>query len=58
MSKPTMKELINKAEQYIFPTYIRSPIVLTKGEEVGVFILHSKTPFVSGWLSPPLSHLR
>jgi len=59
MSKPIMKELINKAEQYIFPTYIRSPIVLTKGEGMKVWDSEGKEylDFMSGIAVLNVGHL-
>jgi acetylornithine aminotransferase/acetylornithine/N-succinyldiaminopimelate aminotransferase len=45
-----MRALIDKAEQYIFPTYLRSPIVLTRGEGMRVWDSEGKEylDFVSG----------
>ncbi len=50
MSTPAMRALIDKAEQYIFPTYLRSPIVLTRGEGMRVWDSEGKEylDFVSG----------
>ena len=50
MSKVPMKELINKSEQYIFPTYTRFPIVLTRGKGMKVWDSEGKEylDFVSG----------
>ena len=59
MSEPTMKELIDKAEQYIFPTYTRSPIVLTKGEGMKVWDSEGKEylDFMSGIAVLNVGHL-
>ncbi|MBW1838335.1 MAG: aspartate aminotransferase family protein [Deltaproteobacteria bacterium] len=45
-----MKELIDKSEQYIFPTYTRFPIVLTRGKGMKVWDSKGKEylDFVSG----------
>jgi len=50
MSTPAMRAFIDKAEQYIFPTYLRSPIVLTRGEGMRVWDSEGKEylDFVSG----------
>jgi len=48
-----MKELINKSEQYIFPTYTRLPIVLTRGE--GMKVWDSEGKETSTTLNPRLS---
>ena len=50
MNTPTMKEWIDKAERYIFPTYTRSPIVLTKAEGMKVWDSEGKEylDFMSG----------
>jgi len=45
-----MRAFIDKAEHYIFPTYLRSPIVLTRGEGMRVWDSEGKEylDFVSG----------
>lgn len=50
MKKLSMKELISKTDQYIFHTYTRSPIVLTRGEGMKVWDSEGKEylDFVSG----------
>lgn len=59
MRRLPMKELIDKAEQYIFPTYTRSPIVLTRGEGMKVWDSEGKEylDFVSGIAVLNLGHL-
>jgi len=54
-----MKELIDKTEQYIFHTYTRSPIVLTRGEGMKVWDSEGKEylDFVSGIAVLNVGHL-
>jgi len=54
-----MKALIDKAEQYIFPTYTRSPVVLTKGEGMRVWDSEGKEylDFASGIAVLNVGHL-
>jgi acetylornithine aminotransferase/acetylornithine/N-succinyldiaminopimelate aminotransferase len=50
MSDVSMKELIDKTEKYIFSTYTRSPVVITRGEGMKVWDSEGKEylDFVSG----------
>jgi acetylornithine aminotransferase/acetylornithine/N-succinyldiaminopimelate aminotransferase len=59
MSRLPIKELIDKAEQYIFHTYTRLPIVLTRGEGVKVWDSEGKEylDFVSGIAVLNVGHL-
>ena len=59
MSRLPMKELIDKAELYIFHTYTRSPIVLTRGEGMKVWDSEGKEylDFVSGIAVLNVGHL-
>ena len=59
MTRLPMKELIDKSEQYIFPTYTRLPIVLTKGEGMKVWDSEGKEylDFVSGIAVLNVGHL-
>ena len=54
-----MKALIDKAEQYIFPTYTRSPVVLTKGKGMKVWDSEGKEylDFASGIAVLNVGHL-
>ena len=59
MNKTSMKALIDKAEQYIFPTYTRSPVILTKGEGMRVWDSEGKEylDFASGIAVLNVGHL-
>ncbi len=59
MNKTSRKELIDRAEQYIFPTYTRSPIVLTKGKGMKVWDSEGKEylDFASGIAVLNIGHL-
>ena len=59
MNKTSMKELIDRAEQYIFPTYTRSPVVLTKGKGMKVWDSEGKEylDFASGIAVLNIGHL-
>lgn len=59
MNKTSRKELIDRAEQYIFPTYTRSPIVLTKGKGMKVWDSEGKEylDFASGIAVLNVGHL-
>ena len=54
-----MKTIIDKAEQYIFPTYTRSPVVLTKGKGMKVWDSEGKEylDFASGIAVLNVGHL-
>ena len=59
MNKTSRKELIDRAEQYIFPTYTRSPVVLTKGKGMKVWDSEGKEylDFASGIAVLNIGHL-
>lgn len=59
MSRLSMKDLISKTDQYIFHTYTRSPIVLTRGEGMKVWDSEGKEylDFVSGLAVLNVGHL-
>ena len=59
MSPASMKELIEKTDRYIFGTYTRSPIVLTRGEGMRVWDSDGKEylDFVSGIAVLNVGHL-
>ena len=59
MSRLSMKDLISKTDQYIFHTYTRSPIVLTRGEGMKVWDIEGKEylDFVSGLAVLNVGHL-
>jgi len=59
MNKTSMKAIIDKAEQYIFPTYTRSPVVLTKGKGMKVWDSEGKEylDFASGIAVLNVGHL-
>ena len=59
MNKTSMKALIDKAEQYLFPTYTRSPVVLTKGKGMKVWDSEGKEylDFASGIAVLNVGHL-
>lgn len=59
MERLPMKELMDKTEQYIFPTYTRLPVVLTRGKGMKVWDSEGKEylDFVSGIAVLNLGHL-
>ena len=59
MNPASMKELIDKTDRYIFGTYTRSPIVLTRGEGMRVWDTNGKEylDFVSGIAVLNVGHL-